>query len=151
MISCSTFTGKKIKMAAFPVTIELSEAISNAHDEIVAQRANHHEQALATGGVPVYSDLGGVICITPGGLVRFYDWETHLIRDMHEPAWIEVALVRASALFPTLRALAPVRPHASRECSVCGGRGQLYLNSVCSTCHGRGWERSADEGSGRAY
>jgi hypothetical protein len=94
--------------------------------------------AALTGGVPVYSDMGGTLVVEPTGEVLLFDHDTGTVKSPGEPKWTLAALAKAAERFPELAALAPVRPPDAGTCPACGGSG-LILSIDCGTCMGLGW------------
>jgi hypothetical protein len=94
--------------------------------------------ASATAGLPVYSDLGGILAITPEGVVRLYDPETGSVSDVADERWRRVALVSASEKHPSLADLLPARPTHAAACGACEGTGK-FRSSICRVCSGLGW------------
>jgi len=116
----------------------LVNKISELRARLIALRGPHHEAATATGGLPIYADLGGVLCVTPTGEVRAYDSDSFSVRTVEDPVWVEIALTRLASLDPALSAVAPTRPEDAGSCPACGATG-VYWGGVCLRCLGRGW------------
>jgi hypothetical protein len=96
------------------------------------------DAAGATGGVPVYEDMGGILLVAADGETLFYDTEAKTIHPVTDK-WRIVALVRASRLYSELADLAPAKPEGARACGVCGGTGITYANAICGECWSAGW------------
>jgi hypothetical protein len=95
--------------------------------------------AQATGGLPVYSDMGGVLVIAPDLRVLVYDPEVLASKEA-DAHWRRVALVRAAEKFPELRSLMPQRPSDAEDCKACQGKGTvLKFQVTCGKCGGTGW------------
>lgn len=80
------------------------------------------DAARATGGVPVYEDVGGILVIGPDRGVLLYtpsDGRATLATD----PWERMAFIRAAKLHDELAGLAPPRPGDARICTCCGGTG----------------------------
>jgi len=105
-----------------------------------AATALYKEVALATGGLPVYADIGGALAITPEGEIRLYDHETKAISASVDAKWRRVALTHAAEKYPPLAELRPVKPADAIGCPQCNGTGRL-LNELlrCAACVGTGW------------
>jgi hypothetical protein len=97
------------------------------------------EAAAQTGGLPVYTDIGGVLVLMPTGTVVRYDPESAISTDEHSAGWKVLALTRAARKFPQLAALCPPRPDRAVTCAQCDGSGVLQGNVDCGTCFGTGW------------
>jgi hypothetical protein len=96
------------------------------------------EAALATGGVPVYVDMGGVLTITSDGRVQMYDPETRSVSVVVDEKWRRVAFASASSKYPTLALLKPQRSDNARDCRSCDGTGR-FGSALCMHCCGLGW------------
>jgi hypothetical protein len=122
----------------------LAETVRRLYQEAIADCSErgeaHREAALATGGVPVYSDLGGVLVIAPDGSIRLYD-NAGVITPVVDLKWSHVARVLAAEKYPALRAVAPVRPENASTCRFCRGAGKVkeFLDAICGLCGGTGW------------
>jgi hypothetical protein len=97
------------------------------------------EAARRTGGLPVWSDMGGVLVLMPTTEVVQYDPETGTSAPVHDLRWIHVSLVKAARSHAELVSLAPARPADAVECTQCGGSGRLFDTLDCSQCMGAGW------------
>jgi hypothetical protein len=93
------------------------------------------------GALPVYSDMGGDICLTPSGDVVFVDDDGVVTAPPSgTPDWVLVARIAAAEKYAELAALVPTRPDSATNCPVCGGVGrQLELKFRCGACLGLGW------------
>ena len=96
------------------------------------------EAAQATGSLPVHTDMGGALVVTPECDVVQYDFETGATRTPEE-SWRTLALVKAARKFPELRNLAPPKPTEAIDCPSCGGVGVVSGNMDCGVCWGVGW------------
>jgi len=93
------------------------------------------------GALPVYSDMGGDILLTPSGDVVFLDDEG-VVTALPDapPDWALVARIAAAEKYPELAAIVPTRPDSAPNCPACGGAGrQLELRLRCGSCLGLGW------------
>jgi hypothetical protein len=106
-----------------------------AHGESVTVR----EAAAKTGGVPVYSDMGGTLVLSATGEVLHYDPETRNAKVVSDPRWRKAAMKKAASRFPELIELAPTRPHDATQCAACNGQGVLLGSVDCAACMGVGW------------
>jgi hypothetical protein len=97
------------------------------------------EAAEKTGGVPVYSDVGGTLVVTATGEVLEFDSDTGVAETVADPRWRLAALARGARSFGELAAFAPVRPTTASTCPACGGRGIVLESLDCGTCMGLGW------------
>jgi hypothetical protein len=98
------------------------------------------EVALATGGLPVYADIGGALAITPEGEIRLHDHETKELSASVDAKWRRVALTHAAEKYPSLADLRPVKPADAIGCPQCDGTGRLLNNRLrCAACVGTGW------------
>lgn len=105
-----------------------------------AATALDKQVALATGGLPVYADIGGAIAITPEGEFRSYDHETTEVSASVDAKWRRVALTHAAEKYPSLAALRPMKPSDAIGCPQCHGTGRLLKDLLrCATCVGTGW------------
>jgi hypothetical protein len=94
--------------------------------------------AILTGGLPVWSDMGGVLILKPDGSVLEYDKEEGTVRPASERSHT-LALVEAALKHPELRALGPERPPEAHTCPQCSGSGVVMGNVVCGVCMRTGW------------
>lgn len=103
-----------------------------------------HDQVRRAHALPVYSDMGGCLLITP---------EAEILALRHEgpdraqpevdPRWRRVAFTRAAERFPQLAALRPKRPSDGVDCPRCGAEGVVQAGSAfidCGECFGLGWK-----------
>jgi hypothetical protein len=100
------------------------------------------EAARATGGVPAYEDLGGVLVVFGDGRVMHFDPDAKTVRAVSDPKWRSVALVKAAAKFSELASLVPSRPPDAATCPTCHGDGTLLGGVLCGVCGGSGWVES---------
>jgi hypothetical protein len=96
------------------------------------------QAAKATGGLPVLTDMGGVLVLTPAGEVFHYEPERGIAKQADE-RWRTLALVKAALKHPELRALMPERPPTAMMCNACHGTGVILGTMDCGTCMGTGW------------
>lgn len=89
--------------------------------------------------LPVYSDLGGTLFITPSLQVLTMRSEETILGEECSPQWRLVALVVAAERFPELAQLLPVRPGNVAPCAMCSGTGRLQQGVRCGSCFGLGW------------
>ena len=100
--------------------------------------ADQRDAARVTGGVPVYSDMGGILVLNRDLSVSRYNPDDGSVTQATEE-WRVLALRRASQLFPELGSLAPERPAGAADCPACHGTGTILGGIVCGTCLGSGW------------
>lgn len=100
--------------------------------------------ATATGGAPVYADVGGILVILENGEVVCFDPETSAVEPISDTRWRTVALVHGARKFPALASLLPVRPGTAATCPACGGSGTILQNVTCATCFGLGWLQAGE-------
>jgi hypothetical protein len=112
----------------------LSKEVAESDQSIPARQA-----AERTGGVPVYSDIGGTLVVAPNGDVLHFDPDTESVRPVTEDRWRNLALARAAKRFPELVVLAPLRPPDATTCPACGGLGVVLGSVGCAECTGLGW------------
>jgi hypothetical protein len=98
------------------------------------------QAAHATGALPVHTDIGGALAVTPDGEVVLYDFEKG-VASVPEEHWRIYALAKAARRYPELRELAPPRPHDAVTCPSCGGFGFVLESLECGPCLGLGWTR----------
>jgi hypothetical protein len=114
--------------------------------------AESHEvraAAAATGGAPVYADVGGILVILENGEVVCFDPETNAAEHVSDTRWRTVALVHGARKFPALASLLPVRAGAATTCPACGGSGTVLQNVTCATCFGLGWLQAGEDSQRR--
>ena len=103
------------------------------------------DAVVATGGLAIHSDLGGVLCVLPDGRVSSYgllDGRAAIVEDIH---WVRFALKRAGEKFPQLAPLIPARPVDARNCLSCASTGFLQTYGMhCAKCFGQGWFEATD-------
>ncbi len=128
--------------------VELAEQINILISEYLASDSTSAEMrkvAASTGALPLWSDMGGCIAITPDGTFVYYDWNTSNISEENNPAWRLLTLVSGSKQYPELRVLLPKKTEDAEHCSMCKGTGYLVVkdhvcnNIVCGKCFGLGW------------
>ena len=100
--------------------------------------AEHLDVASRFDALPVYSDMGGTLFITPSLQILVMRHDEDTLREECSPEWSLVARVAAAERFPELRQLLPTRPTGAADCSVCGGTGRLLI-ARCGSCFGLGW------------
>jgi hypothetical protein len=100
--------------------------------------AEHHDVAIRFEALPVYSDMGGTLFITPSLQVLVMRSDEGSLSEERSSEWRLVALVAAAERFASLKQLLPSRPSAAVDCSVCAGTGRL-MGVRCGTCLGLGW------------
>lgn len=118
----------------------LKSIIAELSKDIVerGQSPSWREAARATGGVPVYEDMSGILVIAADGEILFYDTEAESTKPV-TGEFRRVAEAHASRLYAELADMAPVRPTTARECSLCGGNGVREGHTICGQCWGVGW------------
>ena len=89
--------------------------------------------------LPVYSDVGGTLFLTPRSRILCLPTDSVDLQEEHSPEWRLVALVRAVEKFPELHPLLPVRPDNAPACAACSGRGSVAGGLRCGACLGLGW------------
>ena len=89
--------------------------------------------------LPVYSDVGGTLFLTPTLNVLCLPADGVDVQEEHSPEWRLAALVRAAERFPELQSLLPVRADDTPPCAACSGRGSLLNGLRCGCCLGLGW------------
>ncbi len=97
------------------------------------------EAAVATGGLPVHCDMGGVLVVTASGEVNYYDPERRITSPVTDSRWRTLALVKAARNHPELVSLRPVMPVEAIACARCSGTGRLFAIADCGECMGTGW------------
>lgn len=101
--------------------------------------AEFREVASQFEALPVYSDLGGTLFITPSLQILTLRTEENILGEECSPQWRLVALVAAAERFPELSQLLPVRPGNVAPCVTCSGTGRLQQGIRCGSCFGLGW------------
>jgi hypothetical protein len=127
---------------------DLAEVISRLSKEaaVGASLSETRDAAARTGGVPVHTDLGGVLVVAPDGSVLHYNPESCTVNVVLERGWRVLALVKAAAKFPELRGLRPARPSTAVTCTLCGGHGVILGGADCGLCFGSGWTVDSSPG-----
>jgi hypothetical protein len=97
------------------------------------------EAAALTGGLPVYSDMGGTLVVSPSREVLVYDHDTRSVKPEDDARWRTLARAKAAKRFPELAELSPVRPHNAMDCTACDGRGVILDSADCGVCMSLGW------------
>ena len=100
--------------------------------------AEYRDVAIRFEALPVYSDMGGTLFITPSLQILVMRSDDGGLNEESSPEWRLVALVAAAERFAALKQLLPSRPSAALDCSVCAGTGRL-MDIRCGTCFGLGW------------
>jgi hypothetical protein len=95
--------------------------------------------ASQTSALPVYSDMSGTLCISPEGVILFFDSESKQITEITDVNWRIIAAVSAAEKIPGLRNMLPNRPLTALTCSSCLGMGRQQGNLLCGVCFGLGW------------
>jgi len=95
--------------------------------------------ATKTGGLPIYSDMGGILVLLPDGQVVHFDPDTQSIAPVADKRWRAAALTHAARKFPEISSLIPPRPPDAASCPSCGGTGTMFVNITCGICFGLGW------------
>lgn len=110
----------------------LDEYLSDASAEFrdVAARFN---------ALPVYSDAGGTLFLTPSQQILSMRIDDTAVNEEQSPEWQLVALVAAGERFQELKQLLPVRPAGTPSCTLCSGCGRLQQGMRCGACYGLGW------------
>jgi hypothetical protein len=118
----------------------MDQIIGNLSRTIKTESTSSMRKAIdATGGVPVYQDMGGILLIVPLSKVVRYDCERDCIAEVTDAPWRLFAFVCAARKYPELVPLAPMRPPNANACPVCIGTGFILDNITCATCMGLGW------------
>jgi hypothetical protein len=89
---------------------------------------DEREAIAARGGLPVYSDMGGVLVVLDDASVLEYSPETGTVRSPEE-LWRVLALAQAARKHPSLAALMPVKPEFVR-CVSCVLRYGFHLRGT---------------------
>ena len=110
----------------------LAEYLSNPAAEF--QDVARRYEAL-----PVYSDVGGTLFLTPSSQVLCLPADSVDLHEEHSLEWRLVALVRAAEKFPELQSLLPARPDNAPACAACSGHGSVAGGLRCGACLGLGW------------
>ena len=120
--------------------MDLASIIRRLSDEAAARASNEdvREAVMKTGGVPVHTDLGGILLVAPDGQVLHYDPESGRVQAPGHN-WKQLALAKAARRFPELEELRPRKPDGAAECRACEGSGVLQEGVDCGTCFGAGW------------
>jgi hypothetical protein len=104
-----------------------------------------HENIRRAQALPVYSDIGGTLLLTPTGeILRSPIDSTGSPTPEPDLRWRLLALVRAADKYPQLMQLRPIPDQDSTQCLVCTGNGSINVGrvvAICGTCHGLGWRR----------
>jgi hypothetical protein len=92
--------------------------------------------------LPVYSDIGGSLFITPSLEILAVDKAGHVSRLSEQAGQSRlIALVSAAEMYPDLQCLLPMQPENAVQCSLCEGRGWLLQPGMrCGECCGLGWQ-----------
>lgn len=101
--------------------------------------AEFQDVARRYDALPVYSDIGGTLFLTPSSKVLCLPTDSVDLQEEHSLEWRLVALVRAVEKFPELQPLLPVRPDNAPACAACSGRGSVAGGLRCGACLGLGW------------
>ena len=120
----------------------LSRLIEKRLREFISGPADTRQAAARRfGALPVYSDVGGTLLLTPTGQVLLLGEDVDLnVPPEAPPDWCLVAKIAAVEKFPELSLLLPTRPDAAPNCPVCDGTGRLLeMQARCGTCLGLGW------------
>ncbi|HET9472470.1 MAG TPA: hypothetical protein VFO82_01170 [Steroidobacteraceae bacterium] len=100
--------------------------------------APHREIARATGGLPVYADLGGGLAVKSNGKVVGYSWESREVQEAGAD-WSRLAIARLVREHPAFAELLPERPDDAENCAACSGTGIMMANFDCGHCLALGW------------
>lgn len=119
---------------------DLEASVRALRERLIADRSDGAEflraAANRTGALPVYSDLGAILAITPAGDVIEIGHDGGAISPVIDEAWIRIARVAAAERYNELSEL---KPAGNRECETCGGTGyQGTLHLRCDVCGGAG-------------
>lgn len=95
--------------------------------------------ARATGCLPIYSDMGGELVISPNLDVLEYQVDDDILLSVADERVRSIVLVRAARRYPTLAALEPPRPKDAVVCSACHGTGEIVPRAWCAVCRSLGW------------
>jgi hypothetical protein len=113
-----------------------TEAVLSALDGSV------REAAAATGGLPIYNDIGGFLVLMPSGAVVHYDPDRKIVMPVTDARMLKATFVRAARANEGLRELLPVRPAGAITCEQCAGSGFVREKLACGTCMGTGWKEA---------
>jgi hypothetical protein len=101
--------------------------------------AEFRDVASHFSALPVYSDIGGTLFITPSQKILSMRVDETAVNEEQSPQWKLVALVAAAERFPELAQLLPVRSPETPPCTFCSGTGRLQRRLRCGECYGLGW------------
>jgi hypothetical protein len=115
----------------------LTQYLVNPWDKLnLIQLARQHH------ALPVYSDVGGSLFLSPTGevLTLSHTNGSDTLNPEKDPKWRLMAAVAASEKYPELRSLLPLRRSSAADCAGCGGSGRVAINKLrCGECLGLGW------------
>jgi hypothetical protein len=109
--------------------------------------AEFQDVARRYDALPVYSDVGGTLFLTPSSQVLCLQADSVDLQEEHSLEWRLVALVRAAEKFPELQPLLPARPDNAPACAACSGRGSVAGGLRCGVCLGLGWPVRSNAGA----
>ena len=124
------------------VSLSMSRLIEKRLSEFLAGPADTlQEVARRYCALPVYSDMGGTLFLSPTGKVVFLREDGVVVAPPSGSLnWALVARIAAAEKFPELASLVPTRPTSGPDCPDCGGAGRRSeLRFRCGTCLGLGW------------
>jgi hypothetical protein len=99
--------------------------------------AKYWDVASRFEALPIYSDMGGTLFITPTLQVLMQS-DGGAPSEVSSPEWKLVAFVAAAERFSELKQLLPTRPDDALDCSLCAGTGRI-LGVRCGSCLGLRW------------
>jgi hypothetical protein len=125
---------------------EIGKAIARVRERVLSTLGEADRAvAMLTGGLPVYSDIGGTLAITSDGrLLRHVDDTGEVVEEVDE-RWQTLAFISAAERYPELAELRPSGSERAVPCGDCGGTGRLIGNVRCAECLGLGWKYPAGE------
>lgn len=134
-------------MSASSVDRKVAAAIGSLSELAAASgpNAEWRDAARRTNGAPVYADLCGVLVVMADGSVARFDPEMDGVAEVHDEAWIAVALCRASQRYPELESLLPARPLSAVTFPQCDGAGIVLDSLDCGKCFSLGWVRGRSD------
>ena len=102
--------------------------------------------ANKTHKLPIYGDIGGLICIDEYLNLHSYDNETGFTSPLSDYRWCTIALACGAKKYEFLRPMLPQRTDSAITCEHCKGLGYWFRsNIICGKCLGLGWHDGAKE------
>jgi hypothetical protein len=103
--------------------------------------AKYWDVASRFEALPIYSDMGGTLFITPTLQVLMQS-DGGTPSEVSSPEWKLVAFVAAAERFSELKQLLPTRPDDASDCSLCAGTGRDSGGAVAGLVSVSGGQRS---------